>query len=630
MLTTLFLFLGISLFVSTESNMKEIDASFRTVGTIGQKIKGFIDRKQYNAIEEAYAYSTEEVFGEPIPVESFIFPDVEFIYPPTNRPFYIAESSEYVKGGWVSHDLNSISVLEYKILEIYPDALPVRAEVTKVLGGPFHEGQEIWVSQHYIENPVTLEEGKKYVSGLLPDGPLNSINAEDYWGIAKYTILAPNIPYLPLYSNQIDEDGKWLDADYAKEMKAIQLQDAMGGFYSNTTHHEQGINPVLEVTHDFYQSEAGRRLQLYAQGAEFSNSARITPVDSLDLLLEFYKRDIYYTDGREITQEEFDTGSAVCMIDADHASFNNLSVGDMVSFEFISAIYGESQGSQFAQYSLRTDLSANSFNAKGELYKSFFEDTYEIVGIYERMNKTYYDLSDPYALGYGAVILPAKSIKGSDSKNMNGNLILQPYNVSFEIPNGTSSLFMEKLEESGLADLVDVTFYDGGYENIKSGLMGIRSLAIILMLAGIATSLATLFFFTYIFIAKEKKRVAIERSLGITKRCVAISLVLGIMIVVLIGSTTGFILGFESSDYVAGSVMESSQNDSFSTEFSNWVLSLDGAKEENAIVKAADSILTPALAITGFLIISAIVATILVYVTINKSPIELLSGRAKQ
>ncbi len=154
----------------------------------------------------------------------------------------------------------------------------------------------------------------------------------------------------------------------------------------------------------------------------------------MELMLSFYNDEVYMEEGREITQEEFDTGAAVCMIGADQAKSNGLSVGDKINFSFLEAHYGGDVGMENSRSTYY--FAAEIINASGELYEPFYTDEYEVVGIYNK----YSNAQNSFNLPYATVIVPSASIKASDENNMVGNLILQPYNVSFEIPNGTSGL----------------------------------------------------------------------------------------------------------------------------------------------------------------------------------------------
>jgi len=601
-----FLVLGISLFSSTQKNMEEINNVFRTIGTLEQKAIGYSEVSYYDAVSESYAYSMKPEYSAPVPLSAFDFEGVDYINPPENRPYYHAKSEEYPKGYGRVIDKNMINVIEFRVEELYPELVPVRAVVTHVFSGTYKEGAEVWICQHDTDNPVLLEVGKSYVCGIGYD--MIDELYEDYHGIDRYTALNPVRPVLSLYSGQMGQNGEMLDQEKFQEYE---------------------WSHIFEVTESFYETDMGKRLLLYAQyTAEYFYYARITPTNSLELLLEFFGRDIYLQAGREITQEEFDEGTAVCMIDADHAEFNGLSVGDTVTFEFYDALYGEAPGEKYAQANVQI-VTSTLIDADGELYEFFYTDTYEIVGIYERYKKSYHDLSDPYALGYGTVLIPSKSVKASDENNRNGNLILQPYNVSFEIPNGTSGEYLRKMNELGLDELVTATFYDRGYENIKVGLRNIQEISVILMLAGAFTTLTVLIFFSYLFIGKEKRRTGVERSLGVPKGQCAASLLAGVMILVVLGAAAGVAIGFTSGDFVMENAERLSRENEMSTAFSNWVNEQHEEEEYVFETVGGNDFVIPVTVFSAVLLVSLSIAGAFIWSNLTKEPLRLLSEREK-
>ncbi len=600
-ITVAFLSIGIYLFMSTQNNLTEIESNFRTIGTIGQKSTGASKEFAMSETPLNVAYVPVMEYGDAIPIEAFNFEDLEYIYPPENRAQYFATAPEYLKGAWLVHHDTEIDVIEYRVVEIYPDVRPVRGEVTKVIGGGTYDvGDEVWICDHTLEFPLNLELGQTYASGVGNDGA--DIFVDDYHGIAKYTVLRPIFPMTFFYSEQIDKSGKRLDDPIYKESEY----------------------KAFEVTEGLYESDIGKRLITYAKHwGEFYTHAAIISTNSLPLITAFRNDETYIEEGREITQEEFDDGAPVCMVAAEQARVNNLSVGDKVNFSFREAHYGGDVGSN--NNGISYYFAAEIINASGELYEPFYTDEYEVVGIYDK----YSNARNSFNLPYATVIVPSASIKGSDENNMVGNLILQPYNVSFEIPNGTSGLFMEKLEENGLSDLVDVTFYDGGYENIKAGLNDMFVMSVTLMAVGAVTTLAVILFFCFLFIGKQRKRIAIERSMGVPKLKSAVSLILGVLLVVMLGTGLGGFAGFASGGFVTQSVEAFAQQEEASTKFSSWVIEGDNTEEyELSNGEAVDnSLLITSLAAVIFA--ALIIAGIFVSVNLRKEPMELLSERRK-
>lgn len=597
-ITVAFLSLGVYIFMSTQDTLSRVEEVYRTVGTIQQKPIGSYQKRGFDTITQTITYSPVLEYGEPVSLESFNFNGINYIHPPENRAHYFATSSKYKRGYWESNPESYINTIEFKIMEVYPNVAPVRAEVTRVLGGSYKIGQEVWVSQHMLEKPTKLEPGKTYVATVHTDG--SSANFDDYHKISQYTILEPVSPANIIVSSQIDITGKSLDNPEFADLE----------------------NCIFEVTDEFYESDIGKRLLHSKNTGTLLGNANITTTNSLKLMMPFYNNEVIIESGREITKEEFDTGTAVCLIGSDQAVNNNLNVGDIIDFDFYNVRYGSCMGNNTVQiHSWAFDL----FNANGEMYNTFYSGEYEIVGIY----KTYGDgTRDPFNLGYSTVIIPSKSIKASDENNRSGNLILQAYNVSFEIPNGTTGAYLEKVKEAGLDELVDITFYDGGYENIKAGLQDLFQMSIVLMAIGVITTLAVLLFFSFLFIGKQKKRIAIERSLGVPKIKCAISLIISVFIVAVIGTAIGSVAGTLGGELITQNVEMISQQEERSTKFSSWVNEGQEITEYEDEHFKIDNIVV-ILEFLSVIAISIIIPLIYAQINLRKEPMTLLSQRDK-
>ncbi len=553
-ITVAFLSIGTYLFSSVSSGLIEIENIYRTVGTVEQINRTVETEEVYDRILDKYDLRLRPIYENPIDIESLSFEGANYIIPPENRPYYhvTVDNKGFLYSGIFRFTQSPVA--EYKIVEQYAGGIYVKAEVVQSLNGVvYHPGDTFYLYQRYGEEKFIWDENKTYISSFTAD-PAIMRASPSVWNsdFGTWPETMPMTPYLYLSSAQIDSDGKYVDSDKFREIERLG---------------------IIEVTDDLYETELGKRLEAMLDGAAIKESEiRTISTNSLGLLMDFYNKNSYLTAGREITQEEFDEGKAVCMIQADMASGNHLEVGDKISLGFMDSVYGYTLGDR--QYV--TDERINyetSVNVDSEPYEEFFESEYEIVGIYERMTKNKFwasEATDYYAVGYGTIILPTKSITSSDENNMNGDPNLKPYNVSFEIPNGTTKEYMEKVRELGLDENLSFAFYDGGYENIKEGLNDMREMALILLFSGGITSVSVLCFFTFLFIGKEKKSVAVRRSLGVTTKGSMISMLIGVLIVVMVGAGIGTFIGGMTSQSVYNKVLSMTEQSRYDTEFSNW------------------------------------------------------------
>lgn len=612
--TVTFLSVGITLFITTAENMKNLDANFRTIGTVDQKESEIVYSRKFDRVRNRYELNSTQVYKNPVSIELLNFDGANYIYPPENRPYYHVASNDLVTTAGVYGFLRR-PIVEYKVVEEYGDGIiPVKVEVVNPLNNyVYHKGDVIYLCQHYGEDPIIWDENKTYISMIDYDRMQKGQGIDD---LAEWPETPECVPILYFRSAQIDRGGNILEDDKYAEIEELG---------------------IIEVIEDLYETDVGKRLlEIIDIGLEYEREFYVTPTNSLALLMDFYNHNTYMVEGREINQEEFDTGKAVCMVQSKMASRNGWKVGDKISLDFMNSVYGRSLSGGETTEDYYYINYGSIIDANGKAHAPFFEESYELVGIYERVTE---DAFDSYSVGFGTVIVPSKSITASDENHLNGDMILKPYNVSFEIPNGTSGQYMEKVKELGLDEILEFTFYDRGYENLKSGIQSIQEMATVLLLAGGITTLATLFFFTFIFIGREKKSMAIERSLGVTKKITAASMLISVMAVVVIGSAVGALSGAAVSRQAFLSVQQLTQESTYDTDFSSWANILgegigtagssaaDKEGFEEDITPEADSLPIAAAVFVAVFLSELLIAFAFIRRNLKQEPIRLLSSQ---
>jgi ABC-type lipoprotein release transport system permease subunit len=213
-------------------------------------------------------------------------------------------------------------------------------------------------------------------------------------------------------------------------------------------------------------------------------------------------------------------------------------------------------------------------------------------------------------------------VKNSDENNIVGYGPMKGYNTSFQIPNGTTKEYMEKFKALGISNL-EVEFYDGGYEKLSSGMRNLKTVAVVLVAVSGATTLAILFFFVFLFISKQKKRTAIERSLGMNRKECTLSMLYGILIIISIGAVIGSFAGFKTADFIM-SKSTNMETELYSTAFSNWVNNSDKMANLSEINVSANP-MTPVVVCLGVVIVSFVISLIFIKNNLKAEPLELLS-----
>lgn len=529
-LAVAFFLLGFNLWFIARNNTSLIEKNFTTIGTVEQKPISVVmepetERKDTLHGYISYGWDIHIEYGEAIPASVLDFEGAGYIMKPEQRPVYIASHPDYV----VSNDPSDENMFDiiYQVIGITANPIPVR--VNRVLYGKLDDDDNVIILDHSIyDTPWKLYKGKTYIACLEP-GPL----IEDYDDFSY-------IPYIVTQSSQYTKDGE-------------RIPDAL-----------PVSEPWDEVTDNFYETPRGKRWMAVIDGFDrIKHAIPVVPVDATKLLVAFHSGDARIVQGCDITAEEYASGEKVCLVDKTFAANNRLQVGDELRLPLYYADYSTSSSRLFK--SPIPIIMDNLINARGEGYSAFEDSVYRIVGIFYAPRHNYIT---NYQMGFNSVVIPRKSVKNSDENNIIGMDHMMGYNTSFQIPNGHIQEYLSKWEALGITDL-NIVFYDNGYSRIKDGLEAMKKTAVILFVVGIAATLLVIVLFCHLFISKQKKRTAIERSLGMNKRLCAVSLLAGLMLVVIIAYIFGSFSGDALTDYLIRQRPLDS-HESFDKSFSNW------------------------------------------------------------
>ena len=534
----LFLSLGGNIWLSNNANIANYEDKFKTIGTMEQRENSITQEEVWDAEEKAYQIWQRSVYSRIIPVEEVTLPDVDYIEEPEKRAYYGSYSPEYeLEGG----DMRATGVQQASmVVEFSPieDCIPaesVQVEIKKVIYGyPQMAGMKIWFCEHSTENPQMLYSNKTYIARITRHGWQHGKAYEDSGGEPQGGLeYCPGVPSIDEYN----VDG------FSKK----DLLEPQENYY--------------EVTEDFYETDIGKRyLEIGKSLPMMEYIHPVTGTNKTLLLMPFYNKEAFISTGRDISDEEYAQGEKVCLIPKSFAKANNLTIGDMVNTHFY--------------YTNENDTAAYNFGTRGDMrwrfdlvgvdgvYSIFEEAKYKIVGIYETAA---YTSTPDYSMGGDEIVVPMKSIKNRDSKNIVDYGPMRGSNTSFQIPNGTTPQFMAKWEEYGNED-VEITFYDMGYSQLQNGIKNMKSISLLLLVIGLLMVVSILLFYSNIFITKQQGRTATLRCLGISKAKCRVALLSGLMMIIIIGSIAGSSLGAILSRKIS---TENMSNDYYSSHYSN-------------------------------------------------------------
>lgn len=120
-----------------------------------------------------------------------------------------------------------------------------------------------------------------------------------------------------------------------------------------------------------------------------------------------------------------------------------------------------------------------------------------------------------------------------------------PKRPPLSCPTGSIDEFDEGFREAHpeLLEHLSVTYDDQGYTEIMKPLRTSRDMSQLMLVGGVLATLEILALLLYFFVVKEKKRTAIERSLGMSKRQRRVFLLAGLMILTNIAVGVGSVCG---------------------------------------------------------------------------------------
>lgn len=514
MLVTITLVVGGNLWITSDKISKAYENDFITIGTVTQKPDAVAEEERWDARDKDFRFYKRSRYNRYATAGDLNFPEVSYLVEPERRVYWGSYTPEYlhmVKAKGCDIRGTSGTVVEFSPKEDCVPEESVKIQITKVLGNnKAMEGSVVWFCDHYNRYPEELKADKTYVAMMSEAEFVHGKRCEeesvDDWRLE----FAPDLVAPTLYT----PEGK--EIEDTLEMKGI-----------------------YEVTDGFYETEEGQRLLTAADMEEFFYQTQpVVGTNSTDLIMPFYEESAWVYEGRYPTEEEYAQGSAVCLAPRFFAENNGLSVGDQVTTRLC---YTDTRRGADQVFCMDGTMSRGFFfyGQDGEMLSPFEEKAYTIVGLYDYT---------PSVEGIGAdeLIVPFNSVQNK-MENIVDYGAMADDNTAFRIENGSIAEFLEISAKHGVDNLV-YTFYDRGYSALMEGVQNLRNMSAALLVMGLIAAVILTLQISHIYITKQKKRLSIERLLGMTgKRCGHISLA-GVLILLLLGTVPGVAVGMSLTD----------------------------------------------------------------------------------
>lgn len=533
MIVTVMLVVGGNLWAVSDKLSKAYADDFITIGTVAQKPDTVQERKVWDAKKGDYLLYKDFVYNRYVAKEDLAFTEATYLTEPEKRVYWGSYGPEYVHVG-EDRAYSFITVAEFSPQEDYVPRESGKILIKKILGSDkMIEGSVVWFCDHTNRYPEELKADRTYVAMITEAG---WTHGKEWEAVDK--------PYDELeFAPEIVEPTL-----YTPEGKGIEDPLDMQGIY--------------EVTEGFYETEAGQRFLAAADTATlYYETQPVVGTNSTDLLMPFYEQSAWVCEGRYPTQEEYEKGSPVCLAPRTFAENNGLKVGDAVK----TRLY-------FTNAATRPDIAFDSGGGRidfrfmgldGKLLAPFEEKEYTIVGIYD-----YTQLTE--GIGRDELIVPLNSVQNKMENIVDYGPVADD-NTSFQLPNGSIPEFLEISAKHGVDNLI-FTFYDRGYSALKEGIQNLKNMSAALFAMGMTAALILTFQISHIYITKQKRRLSIERLLGVTvKKCRAVSLA-GILLLLLLGTVPGVAEGMAVSGRVD---IEDMGQEEFNRKYSNLGLAVE-------------------------------------------------------
>jgi len=588
--------LGVCIWSKSTKTMTQYENRFMTIGTVRQIPDSFEQELLWNAETKDYDVIKRAQYSSYYTPQDLLFPEAEYIADPEQRAFYISYVPEYRTRYQVQNPdaINMSSLIaEFSPIE---DCVPdesVQIEITKVIGGdPRLEGVVDYFCDHRNPNPEPLYKDRTYVA-VLDHGLY--IHGKAYEEKMKS-------------KNEVHIGLEYIPGSLETGICLPDGEKPEDPFRDGTQ--------IFEVTDNFYDTDAGRRLLNLAQSEGIWQYCQpVTGTNNTNLLMSFYNGQSYLCEGRNISEEEYTNGSKVCLAPKSFMENNSLSLGDRIK---VQLLYTDTRNSAGRKFWLDGGINfyGGLVDAAGNPLEVFEASEYTVVGIYDVTVTGEDSIFDP---GADELIIPMASIE-TKSENLVSCGPMTNTTSSFRIPNGSVDKFLENWAKYS-TDKLEFTFYDMGYSRLKAGIDNMKQISLLLLAVGVALTVLLLFFFSHLFITKQAQRTAIERSLGMRPAQCRWSLLSGFLLLILAGSIAGSLAGVRFAENISAVNVEETYYET------TYTAGMTNAVNEIEITDIANTA-TPAFWCTLFITAAGMeIAWMKLNKSLKREPMELLSVR---
>lgn len=235
-------------------------------------------------------------------------------------------------------------------------------------------------------------------------------------------------------------------------------------------------------------------------------SATVILTNCITSMYSFNTSDTSLLSGRYFTDEEYTTGSDVCIISAAYAEVNHLQLGDTLSLDYYNSGFGEYSNGATANSIFSTD----DPGAYRQRYCMTPGDSigvhreYTIIGIYTGARFAF----GAYHFNADTIFVPKASVPNAEEYESPANSLLN----TFVLKNGTEMAFEQYMQQQDLGG--QFLYFNQDYSSVQESLDALETNAMRLMMVGIGAFVLVCALFLFLNFRRMKPTIRGIRLLG--------------------------------------------------------------------------------------------------------------------
>jgi len=333
-------------------------------------------------------------------------------------------------------------------------------------------------------------------------------------------------------------------------------------------------------------SDIGQNIELAVTAVERNaNRLNILTTDNIGSMFQFHQRRATLFSGRMFTEEEYEAGARVAIINQPLANKNDLVVGDIITLTFYEGMYASVTRLAGGDASVTLRSWWPGGYSSGMLVSKPIE--FEIIGTFNAPRAVF---ENPNAIPMNTIFIPNNSFEGF-AHYYNGSSFWQddraesPLLNTIIIPNGRNEEFRETVNTllPGYGNFFII--YDQGYSIVRAAIDNLIRGAVLIFILCLAGWLIAMLVFCLFFVLRKKKEVGLLYALGISKKNRFRWVLVQCLVIILVAQGIAFVAStvfYERIlDYAVETAMQEAATDDLF--FTDAAVAADGVAQDPSV-----------------------------------------------